>query len=102
MQHTLEFPTRSSILPNLSLNDPEALEQTLALQTLVAILLTLKGLTSFRGYKPGRQKSWNGACPGGLCVLGHDNIGRGLLDIHYKRTTPETSIQIDDSETEEE
>jgi hypothetical protein len=57
MQHTLEFPTRSSILPSLSLNDPEALEQTLALQALVAILLTLKGLTSFRGYKPGRQKS---------------------------------------------
>jgi hypothetical protein len=61
MQHTLEFPARSSILPNPSLNDPEALEQTLALQTLVTVLLTLKDLTSRRSYKPGRRKSQNGA-----------------------------------------
>jgi hypothetical protein len=58
MQLTLELPARSPILPN-PLNDSEALEQTPALQTLMTIPLALKGLTSCRSYKLGRQKSSN-------------------------------------------
>jgi hypothetical protein len=50
MQPTLELPTRSPTLPNPSLNDPEALEQTLALQTPVTVLLALKDLSSRRSY----------------------------------------------------
>jgi hypothetical protein len=61
MQLTPELPARSPILPDPSLNDPEALEQTLALQALAAVLLALKDLTSCRSYKPGRRKSSNGA-----------------------------------------
>src|SRR6266516_8223137 len=43
-----ELPARSPILPNSSLNDPEALEQAPALQTLMTVFLTLKDLTSCR------------------------------------------------------
>jgi hypothetical protein len=60
MQLTFEFPARSSILLNPSLNDPEALEQAPALQALT-VLLALKDLISCRSYKPGRRKSSNGA-----------------------------------------
>jgi hypothetical protein len=60
MQLTPELSARSPILLNPSLNDPEALEQTPALQALVTVLLALKDLTSCRSYKPGRRKSSNG------------------------------------------
>ena len=62
MQHTLEFPARNSILPNPSLNDLEAIEQTPTLQTLVIVLLTFKDLPSCKNYNLGRRKSSNGAC----------------------------------------
>ena len=61
MQPTPELPARSPILPNSSLNDPEALEQTSALQALVTVFLALKDFTSCRRYKPGRRKGSNGA-----------------------------------------
>ena len=70
----------SPILPNPSLNDPEVLEQTPALQTLVAVLLTFKDFINRRSYKPGRRKSSNGA---GFACSGRTIYGR-LLDIHYK------------------
>jgi hypothetical protein len=57
-QLTLALPARSPILLNLSLNDPEVLEQTL--QAMVIALLTLKDLTSCRSFKRGKQKSSNG------------------------------------------
>jgi len=51
----LEFPARSSgFLPNLSLNDGEALEQIPGLQALITVLLALKDLSGCRSYKPGR------------------------------------------------
>jgi hypothetical protein len=43
-------PNEEPTLPNPSLNDPEALEQTLALQTPVTVLLALKDLSSRRSY----------------------------------------------------
>jgi hypothetical protein len=50
MQLTLELPARSPTLPNPSLNDPEALEQTSVLQALMTVLPVLKDLSSCRGY----------------------------------------------------
>jgi hypothetical protein len=70
MQLTLELPASSPILPNPSLNDTEALEQTSALQIPVTVVLALKDLPSCRSHKPGR-----------LCVLGQ---GNGFLDMHIK------------------
>jgi hypothetical protein len=87
MQPTLELPASSPILPNPSLNDTEALEQTPALQILVTVVLALKDLPSCRSHKQG-----------GLACSGRAN---GISRYAYQRTTSKTSMQVGDSEVKE-